>query len=125
MGRGALLGRALELVPSSVARQVRLDARTAAAEFEVARGGPVVTRRLDLLVGSASRGTAPGPQKQTLSVPLSSSRVGMFAAGPGGRLGVQAGKRDGQYGDGHVARRTAELGSWAWRWLAARLVLLR
>lgn len=59
MGRGALLGRALELVPGSVAQQVRLDAQTAAAEFELVRGGPVVTRRLDLLVGSASRGAAP------------------------------------------------------------------
>lgn len=35
IGRGALLGRALDLVPSGVARQARLQAQTAAAEFEL------------------------------------------------------------------------------------------
>lgn len=56
IGRGALLGRALDLVPGGAARQARLEAQTAAAEFELVQGGAVVTRRLDLLVGSASRG---------------------------------------------------------------------
>ena len=58
IGRGALLGRALDLVPGGAARQARLQAQTAAAEFELVQGGAVVTRRLDLLVGSASRGGA-------------------------------------------------------------------
>ena len=35
IGRGALLGRALDLVPGGAARQSWLQAQTAAAEFEL------------------------------------------------------------------------------------------
>ena len=35
IGRGALLGRALDLVPGGAARQARLEAQMGAAEFEL------------------------------------------------------------------------------------------
>ncbi len=61
VGRGALLGRAAELLPAAgrTLDGARLQARTGAAEFDFVRGGAVITRRLDVLVGGASRG-APG-----------------------------------------------------------------
>lgn len=61
VGRGALLGRAAELLPAAgrALDGARLQARTGAAEFDFVRGGAVITRRLDVLVGGASRG-APG-----------------------------------------------------------------
>ncbi|KAK9838177.1 hypothetical protein WJX81_006881 [Elliptochloris bilobata] len=56
VGRGVLLGRALELVPGGGGKRAALEVQTAATEFVLVQGGAVVTRRLDLLVGSASRG---------------------------------------------------------------------
>ena len=61
IGRGPLLGKALEFFSAQGSHAVRgqrslLEAWTSAIEVDVRASGALVNRRMDLLVGSFSRG---------------------------------------------------------------------
>ena len=67
IGRGPLLGRALEFLSDQGSQAVRgqralLEAWTSVIEMDVLASGALVNRRMDLLVGSFSRGAPAVPE---------------------------------------------------------------